>query len=254
MEHSPTEGATVTPASTEPTGQVQEQQPAAELNQETSSGVQAQGSVSDGTATTQVTEATQTQQTSGEATDEGLAKFAKSQGVDDIAQLDDTALRFLKIAHDNQKAFREKTSGPKITDATKPLSGTDTEARLAQLEFERETDKFFDGKDRSIEGKMVEVLNEKRKQFGDAYAFSLSRDLDALYSLAGGSQSSVDVEAIRREERESINRKMSAGTPGAHATQGGASATPKVTSDWIENEYDPRNPEHVKLVDEFYSK
>ena len=255
MENSPTEQVAVTPASVEPTGQEQQQQVSAEQNQETNSREQSQGSVSDDTAQQNQT---QTQQKGSESTtDDGLAKFAKSQGVEDVSQLSDRELQFLKIAHDNQKAFREKGSQASIADATKNLGGTDIESRLAQLESEKATDKFFsEGRDRSLETKMVEILNEKKEQYGKDYAMNLSRDLDALYGLAQvrAGASSVDAEAIRREERESINRQMSATAPTSHATQGQRQTGGQIDENWIRNEYDPHNPEHRVLVDQFYSR
>ena len=255
MENSPTEQVAVTPASVEPTGQEQQQPISAEQNQETNSREQSQGSVSDDTAQQNQT---QTQQNGGgSTTDDGLAKFAKSQGVEDVSQLSDRELQFLKIAHDNQKAFREKGSQASIADATKNLGGTDIESRLAQLESEKLTDKFFsDGRDRSLETKMVEILNEKKEQYGKEYAMNLSRDLDALYGLAQvrAGASSVDAEAIRREERESINRQMSATAPTSHATQGQRQTGGQIDENWIRTEYDPRNPEHRVLVDKFYSR
>ena len=255
MENSPTEQVAVTPASNEPTGQEQQQPISAEQNQETNSREQSQGSVSDDTAQQNQT---QTQQNGGESTTEdGLAKFAKSQGVEDVSQLSDRELQFLKIAHDNQKAFREKGSQASIADATKNLGGTDIESRLAQLEYEKTTDKFFsENRDRSLETKMVEILNEKKEQYGKEYAMNLSRDLDALYGLAQvrAGASSVDAEAIRREERESINRQMSATAPTSHATQGQRQTGGQIDENWIRNEYDPRNPEHRVLVDQFYSR
>lgn len=264
MENSPTEQVAVTPASVEPTGQEQQQPISAEQNQETNSREQSQGSVSDDTAQQNQNQQngdgqqTQTQQKGSESTtDDGLAKYAKSQGIDDISELSEREQRFLKIAHDNQKAFREKGSQASIADATKNLGGTDIESRLAQLESEKLTDKFFsDGRDRSLETKMVEILNEKKEQYGKEYAMNLSRDLDALYGLAQvrAGASSVDAEAIRREERESINRQMSATAPTSHATQGQRQTGGQIDENWIRNEYDPRNPEHRVLVDQFYSR
>lgn len=282
--NSPTEGAVQTPASNEPTGQEAGQQQSAEQqNQDTNSGVQnTQGSVSDDTANQNQNQngdgqQTQTQEKGGDSTtDDGLAKFAKSQGIEDLSQLTEREQKLLKVAHDNQKYAREQGNKPqpKVTDATADLGDGTTEARVAQLEYERTTDRFWsaqgdDGKpkyDRSLEGKMTKILYDKVEQLtpmlGEAeakkYAFSLSRDLDTLYTMAakenGAFQPPVDVEAIRREERESINKQLSAGAPNAHATQGGQSPAPKVTPEWITNEYDPRNPEHRKLVDEFYSQ
>lgn len=262
MENSPTDAAQVEAASSEElTVQDQGQVAAAEqTNQETNSGTtQESVSTNSGNAEGNQDDTAQSQkqteeQGSASQVDDGLAKFAKSQGFDP-EQLNEDTIRALKIAHDNQKAFRSR-SQESITDATKGLAGKDIEARLAELEHERVTDRFFsEGRDRSLEPKMVQILNEKREQFGDTYAYNLSRDLDALYALAGGVEAStVDVEAIRREERESINKRMSASAPDQHATHNSMQTTQiKVTPEWLQTEYDVSNPEHQKLVSEYMS-
>lgn len=260
MENSPTEGANVQSASNEPTEQAQVQQTSAEQNQETISREAQTGGqepVSDDAANqTQNTEEKQTQQTGGESqTDDGLAKFAKSQGFD-LENSSEEVKRALKIAHDNQKAFRSKSNeGPKVSDAAGDLSDGSLRAEVEQLKFQRQEDAFFaDGRDPSLRPQMIEILNEKAAQFGNEYAYTLSRDLDALYGMAqaksGALNSAVDPEQIRREERESINRQMAASAPQAHATQQGQDSTPKLTPEWFTNVYDSRNPEHIKLLQE----
>lgn len=250
-----TTGAEITNS---PTGQEQQQVTAEQSTQDTNSREQSQGSVSDDTANQQ----TQTQQTGGESqTDDGLAKFAKSQGIEDITQLDETAQRLLKVAHDNHSAVlaNRGEQGKKITDTTKGLGGTDTEARLAQLEYERETDQFWsgEGRDKNLESSMVEILNEKAEKYGKDYAFQLSRDLDTLYGMAqlknGGVSAPVDAEAIRREERESIRQQSNATDTAAHASTGHVASNNKVDDAWIENVYDPSNPDHVKLADAYFA-
>lgn len=258
------DAAQVTGLPTQPTDNAAQQQPAESQNQETISREQSQEAVSTDTATQQPNEeaAKQTQQTGGESqADDGLAKFAESQGFD-LTTASDDVKRALKIAHDNQKAFRSKPTGPKVTEATESLGDGSLKAEVEQLKYQRTTDEFFsqDGIDRNLESKMVEILNEKAEQYGKEYAFNLSRDLDTLYGMAsirnGQAQKTapVDVEQIRREERESINKAMSAGAPQAHATNQTPAAAPKVDLNWIQTEYDSRNPEHVKLVDEFFSR
>lgn len=259
MNNSPTEGESASAGlPTQPTGDEQIQQPAEQSNQDANSREQSQGSVSDDTANQQQAEQKQTQQNEGGGSkpDDGLANFAKSQNID-LETASDDVKRLLKVALDNQKAARSNAPSKSIADTTKELGGTDTDARVAQLEYERTTDKFWagEGRDESLEPRMVEILNEKAKEYGKEYAFNLSRDLDTLYGLAqlksGATKtSSVDVEAIRREERESINRQMSAGAPQAHASAGGQNQSPKITTEWIRNEYDPRNPDHIKMMEE----
>lgn len=271
MNNSPTEGEQVQSAPvTGPTEQNEQvQQSAEQSNQETNSGVNTQGSVSDDTATqNQATgdeSQTQTQQTGGESTtDEGLANFAKSQNID-LATASDDVKRLLKVALDNQKAARSNTPSKSISEATESLGDGSIQSEVNQLKYERTTDRFWsaEGRDKSLEPTMVQILNEKVAEltpmFGEdkakEYAYTLSRDLDTLYGMAqlkSGVQQpqTVDIEAIRREERESINRQLSGGAPTAHATSGGQAATPQVTDSWIQNEYDPRNPEHIKMMEE----
>lgn len=257
------DGSTVGSIS-ELTAQTQTTQPTAESqNQETISREQSnqssestsQGAVSDDTASTQ----TQTQQKGGESTDDGLAKFAKSQGFD-FENASEDVKRALKIAHDNQRAFREKGNGKSVVDATSELTDGSLEAEVKQLKYERQTDKFWadETKDRKLESSMVEILNEAKEKYGKEYAFTLSRDLPTLYGLAqvrnGQTTTPVDAEAIRREERESINKAISAGAPAAHAMSQGGEAPQKITREWIQNSYDSHDPAQRKLVDEYFSR
>lgn len=265
MTNSPTgESVETTGAQMSPTGEEQQLTTAEQTNQETNSREQSQESVSDDTANqpqnqeAQTTQ-TQTQQNGGDSTtDDGLAKFAKSQGINDTTQLDDTAQRLLKIAYDNQKAFRNsRNDGKTLEDTVGELGDGSLQAKVEQLEYERKMDKFFSpdsGRDRSLEDSMVQIVQEKAKQFGNDYAYALSQDLPTLYGLAAmntqGNQPQVDVEAIRREERESIRRQSAASDPSAHASTGHSSqGQTQVTEEWLENEYNPRDPAHRKLVE-----
>lgn len=260
MNNSPTEGGAVTPASNEPTGQVTTPVTSAESNQETISHEQSQGTVST-TPTEQKPK--QTEENGGGQADDGLAKFAKAQGFDP-ENLTDGERRALKIAHDNQKALRSQGQ-PKVTDTAKELHATgegttDDEkfrAEFRQFKYEQATEKFWSDEklDRSLEPSMVEILNEKKEQYGPDYARTLSEDLPTLYGLAqlrsGANGGSVDTEAIRREERESIRKKANASEGGQHASnQGEATLPTKIDREWLANHYDPSNPEHRKLVDE----
>lgn len=256
MSESLTEGGQVAAASTtEPTAQAPVTQPSAESqNQEAISGGQ-----------TQETAAATANQTNegGSKADDSLAKFAKSQGID-LDSATENEKRLLKIASDNQKAYR--SNQPKMTDVSKELGKPAEDAsevdkltaRVQQFEYQAKTDTFWNqpGKDKNMEATMVDVLKSKAEQFGKEYAYSLSQDLDTLYAMAqlesGNGNSSVTAEAARREERESINKSISAGAPQAHATSSAPTTTPKITQEWINTEYNSRNPEHVKLVDAFY--
>lgn len=252
MSESLTGEPVATPASNEPTGQEQ-QQPTAESTQETISTEQSQEAVSTDTA--------QTQNNSGVAVDDGLAKFAKSQGIESLEGLSDREKSLLKIASDNQKAYRSSKNAPKISDTvkelTKPADDADEQEKFRsefnQFRYEQKTSSFWtEGRNKELEPTMVEILNEKKEQFGDEYARNLSNDLDTLYGMAQlktGNTSGpiVDENKIRQEERDSINKQLTSGAPQAHAVTQSPSAT-KVDSEWIENTYQPGNPEHVKML------
>ena len=260
MEDSPTGQAPVVAASVEPTAQTTEvQTPAEAVNQEATTPVEAQATTEEAStqaATTQETEVKQTQPTGGEK-DDGLAKFAKSQGFDPD-NLTEGEAKALKLAHENQKAFRKST----VANTKAALDGDITRDELTEFQSEfrhyqaqKQAETFFsqEGRDDSLAPVMTKVLEDKRAEFGDDYARVLSQDLNLLYDLAqlsAGAGQPVDTEAIRREERESINQKLAAGTSAAHATSSAdaASGAPKIDAEWIRSQYDPRNPEHIQLM------
>jgi len=253
MNNSPTEGEQVQVASpSEPTTEEQVQQPAAESNQEAIS----QEAASQTTATSNTNSESQN--------DDGLAKFAKSQGFDP-ENITDGERRALKIAHDNQKAYRNNANEKKVTDAVSeynaPVAGDSDDAafrkEFAQFKYEQTSEKFFGGEgiDRAHEPAMVQILNEKKEQYGADYAKVLSQDLATLYGLAqikSGSNTGapVDPEAIRREERESIKRQQTASAGQPHAVTQNNPQSQKIDREWLSTVYQPSNPEHRKMVDE----
>jgi len=261
MNNSPTEGEQVSTGleNTQPTGQEQVQQPSAEQNQETISHEQSQEAVSQTTAGN-----TNSNEGNSQNDDDGLAKFAKSQGFDP-ENLSDDVKRALKIAHDNQKAYRNTANEKKVTEVAQEFeqpkaNETEDEAfrrEFRQYKYEQTTNKFWgeDGRDKTLEPAMVEILNEKKEQYGADYARNLSQDLPTLYDLArirsgavGGQQ--VDTEAIRREERESIKKAQTAGSGQPHAVTQNNNTSTKIDREWLNTTYDPSNLEHRKLVDE----
>lgn len=279
MSESLTNGSDAAAASTEPTAESAAETPVAETqNQEATPQTTQEGGeqakASEATAAQTPTEETKETNTEGEQkqteekaaseaqTDDGLAKFAKSQGFDPEG-LTDGERRALKIAQDNQKAFRSKS----VADSKAGVEGdevTRDEIESFKQEFrsyqaEKQAENFFkeEGRDDALAPVMSDIIEEKKKEHGADYARVLSKDLNLLYDLARirqtGSTASVDAEAIRREERESINKKLSSSTPSQHASQGGPSTSQKVDKAWIQNEYNPRDPEHVKLVDAYFA-
>lgn len=257
MSESLTEGAVQTPASVEPTGQDVQQTTTAESNQEAISGVQTQENAANDTAVQQNNEGGD-----NSSADDGLAKFAKGQGIEDLTTLSEREKQLLKVAHDNVRENRNQNQNqPKLTDASKDLGKPADDAtevqklayRVAQFEAAQKTDQFFstEGRDRNVEAQMVQVLRDKEKQFGKEYAYSLSQDLDTLYAMAslqsGANSSEAAKQAGRQEEREAINKQNMAGAPTAHAVAQSATGT-KIDRQWIEDVYKPGNPEHEALL------
>jgi hypothetical protein len=226
---------------------------------------------------------TQSKETdSSDADDDGLAKFAKSQGFD-FESLSDNELKALKLAHENQKAFRSERQEKKQTndlqknlkEATQPneeelesespavAEMRRTQAMVAQLESkQRVTDFYLDNPEaRDYDKEMGEIVKEEAAKFtnpeeGKAAARYLASDLERLLLLAKarrGTDSSEAIEAARREERESLRREQE-GAGESPAAQTRSQGTPKVTREWVTNEYDPSNPEHQKMVDEAMSR
>lgn len=265
MEESLTQGVTQEVAPQEPTTQPAEQ-PKADGNQETISGEQSQETVS-------TTPAEQKQ--SGVADDDGLAKFAKGQGYsdEDIAKMSEREKKTLLSLKKNVDTFRN--SDKKITEQvasmvdTPGINETEDESfkrEFRQYKYERQVDQFWTNskKDRSLEPTMVQILEDKKAELtpilgedkAKEYVFNLSRDLDTLYTQAqiksGAFNPEATKEEARREERDSIKKQMAAAPETAHAVQNSTSTQPKVTLDWIRDEYNSKNPEHVALVNEFF--
>lgn len=198
-----------------------------------------------------------------EEVDEALAKFAKSQGIEDLSELSKREKSLLKAAHDNRVAARSKKPSREIQEEiNQSFSGddSDTTRRLNQLEAKQKLSDFFienpDAKD--YEKEMAEVLQEERTQFGDDSARALAGNLPRLVReakfRAGAYDSDAARESGRRDERESLRKRQEASADVGHASSSLQNASTKVTRDWIESSYDPTNPEHQKLVDDAISR
>ncbi len=270
MDNSPTEGSPVVAASQEPTAEATVDTTSAEQSQETISQpeVAEQEAVSEVSTADNINEEpagevnqqTQTQKVEAQ-TDDGLAKFAKSQGFDP-ENLTDGERRALKIAHDNQKFARSQ----KVAESKASVDGDITldeitafKQEFRQYQAQKQAEQFFaqEGRDDSLAPVMSQILEEKKAAYGPDYARVLSQDLNLLYDLArvqqGAAAPTVDADAIRREERESINHKIAAGTVGGDAVQTVAKGGAVVDEQWFATTYDPYNPEHVKLRDEYFA-
>lgn len=211
--------------------------------------------------TTEPASTASTEQNQSTDEDAALASFAKGQGINDLSELSDRERSLLKMARDNKSALdKTKQSQPKLEETSTGLAtlgdeATDVQrlaAKVANIEFKENKAKFLEGKDATLEPVMAQIVADARTELGDDAARSLIGNLPFLYSLAEGrkpADTSAAVEEARREERSSMNQSLSAGASDAHATNSKPATPIKVTSDWIRNEYNPNNPEHVALVD-----
>lgn len=201
--------------------------------------------------------------------EDGLAKFAKSRGYD-FEELTDREKQLLKDVRENQKKARSKTADD-LRDATKEANTVDDkqleevdeyeareiqrEARLAQLEANQKVTDFYN---RNPEAKdydtaMGKLITQEKEKHGETAARYLANDLDRLLVLAKASSGDNDSDVIRdkakREERESLRKRQEGSADTSHATSR-STGNAKVTREWINEEYDPGNKEHVQMVDE----
>lgn len=217
------------------------------------------------------TDSAQSTDESTSSDDDGLAKFAKSQGIDDLGALSDREKQLLKVAHDNVRDKRKemKQEADELKSSIQEVHSDDVDETLTESEQREQwrdqqirliaatqrTNEFYERNPeaRELNKEMAQLLREEAEKRGKEAAVYLGQDLDRLYILAKARRGDNDAEAAReagrREEREALRRKQEGSADSAHATQ---PVTPqkKVDRAWIENEYDPSNPEHQRLMDE----
>jgi hypothetical protein len=204
--------------------------------------------------------------------DKGLAKFAKSQGIDDLTDLTEREIKLLKVARDNvreqRKQLEEAANQRKVEDEIKDLHQPDENdgqdevlaKRLARLEVKEVTDKFWNenSDDRKYESEMAKLLLKEKEEYGPEAARLLANNLPRLLREAKASAGAFDSDAARdagrREERERLRKIQEGGADNSHASQSVSQQKTKIDADWVENVYQPSNPEHRKLLDEAISR
>lgn len=223
-------------------------------------------------------ESRSTQKSGSSDDDEALARFAKSQGIEDIEDLSDREKRLLKVARDNQVNSRkklEKENEGKVLETVEKLHSSeqaseDDDEVTALLKAQDQQIRLINARQRSqdffskvpeareYEAEMAQVLVNEKEKYGEAAAVILAQNLDRVFREAKDLRGDNDVdsarEAGRRAEREELRRKQEASSESASATDHSKGKTPKVTRDWIANHYDPSNEEHRKMVDEAMAK
>lgn len=187
---------------------------------------------------------------SSSSADDGLAKFAKAQGFDPD-NLTDGERKALKLAHDNQKSFRNERQqrSDELKDTTQDVNTVeedelkdldDSEKRellrdseIAQLKAaQRATDFWSQNPEaREYETDMAKIIQDEKKRNGVEAARYLARDLNRVLILAKaerGSDTEATAEKARREERERLRREQEGSTDGGQA-QNPNQGTKKVT-------------------------
>lgn len=213
------------------------------------------------------------QEQSKPSDDDGLAQFAKGQGIDNLDDLTDRERKLLKVAQDNQKEFHKKRqdeaetlrkSVAELHDPAKAAEGVDDPAAKERLELRAEmnqlkqyqrVNEFWrqnpDAKD--YEADMNRLVLEEKEKYGLDSAIYLSKNLDRLYKLAKADRQDPDSlrEAGRREERQELRRKQEGSADSGSASVQSSRSNGKVDASWIENTYDPSNAEHRKMLDAY---
>lgn len=205
--------------------------------------------------------------------DKAFARFAKSQGIEDVSELSEREARLLRVAHDNQKAARNKgkDSTEEITTAAADAFSVDDDdiadddpavaenkiirAEMAQMRAEKRIDKFFQDNSEAQEYQedMRDILVRTIEEDGKDAARYLTKNLKHLLAIAKeerGDGNDAAREEGRRAEREELRRKgeSSAGT-GHAASQSTSSRSTKIDKNWVDNTYDPSNEEHRQMLD-----
>ncbi len=214
--------------------------------------------------------------------DNGLSKFAKAQGIDDLSELSERETRLLKVARDNQRNARNKSKDEvkdeldkTVEEIHQPTPGEEdeddyikesriTREEVAQVKAAQKLQAFYskneDAEEYAPEMKQI-LLDEIAKhpdspERGRAAAQYLASDLKRLLVLAkaerGDNSPDAAREAGRREERAELRRRQEAGGEHGDASSSSSSSTPKLTREAIANmpdeEYAKRRPEIDELM------
>lgn len=228
-ETSPTEGDGSTGSADADLPENTNQQPTADEQQEDSVSSDTQDADQSDTDQ-QSSDSTTGDDSSSSDDDDGLSKFAKAQGFDPD-NLTDGERKALKLAHDNQKAFRktkqEDSDVLKDTlaeteevsdDELEDLDATEAwqrkqDSRMAQLEASQRSSTFFqkNPEAKEFEQDMANLLVEEAKNNGVDAARFLAKDLNRVLVLAKAARGDSTEQARAdgaRAERERLRKRQ----------------------------------------------
>lgn len=199
--------------------------------------------------------------------DDGLSKFAKAQGFDPD-NLTDGERKALKLAHDNQIAFRKKAQEDSdelknTLEDTEQVSDDELEeldpqeawqrkqdSRMAQLEASQTANAFFNRNPeaREYESDMAKLIADEAEKNGKDAARFLAKDLTRVLILAKaakGDSTESAKEVGAREERERAKKRTEGSADGGQASN--THTTPKKIS--REDILDMNDEDYQKLRD-----
>jgi hypothetical protein len=208
----------------------------------------------------------------GSSDDDGLVRFAKSQGIDDLSALSDREKQLLKVAHDNVKEYRNKPKddGEALRRAAQDAHSVSDEelededpavaeaklarAEMAQLRAENRVNDFYKKNPDAVDYQddMRDILVRTIETDGKEAARYLTSDMSRLLALAKyerGDTGDAAREQGRRAEREELRRRQEAGAGTARAASQSTRQSVKIDKNWVANTYDPTNQEHIALLD-----
>lgn len=220
---------------------VQDQQPSADEQQTDSVSSDTQDTDQSDTGQQDASSSTDDDGDSSSDDDDGLSKFAKAQGFDP-ENLTDGERKALKLAHDNQKAFRtaQQAESDKLKDTVQDAHVVDDdvldeldedEARevrrdseIAQLRAEQKVNNFYlrNPEAKEFDKEMTDLVVEEVQNNGKEAARYLAADLDRLLVLAKARRgmSTADAEAKgARDERERLRQRQEGSADSGQAQQ-----------------------------------
>ena len=207
-----------------------------------------------------------TTETNDNELDPSLAKFAKSQGFEPD-NLTDGEKKALKIAHDNQKAYRQRVDAAKPSEIEKTIKAIDSDSDMSDREYTDfklgQQNMILDIRqywaenpdDKQYEKEAIAILQREKELYGEAAQTRLVGDMPRLMREAKFAAGAYDPQRIReqaqREERERLRREQEGAADGLNATDTSPDAGSVDMREWIRNEYDPSNEEHIKKLNEY---
>nr|DAV76452.1 MAG TPA: hypothetical protein [Caudoviricetes sp.] len=211
----------------------------------------------------QATEETGSQDNQSQGADSDLKRFAKSQGFDPD-HLSEGEVKALKIAHKQVRETRKQLELKHRDAVEKEVSSVKNDESLSDreyFEFRMKQRDMIDNirdywrnnpDDKKYEAEAIALLNEEKERYGTDAMLRLADNMprlirEAKYN-AGATSPEAAAEQGRKEERERLNKLQQGAADNMSASTNETQTSSVVNDEWLENVYDPDNPEHVKML------